>query len=206
MIDVREADVLIERFTSTERFLLFTATDVPAGSTLPYWGVTIHVGSDAVGILVRLDQKTAQGGWTAYQLLLAVLDMTRRENKNRPGVITVEVERHVAAAASALAMRSGEPADEVIELDDSDGGLYALGTEPDSGDLWLCPDPEDPSAEGISAEQLLIVVDQMVGDATRLLPPSPLIGECRRHVRLALEAEVRRVTALRAASAAVSQS
>jgi hypothetical protein len=55
---------------------------------------------------------------------------------------------------------------------------------------------------GVTAEQLLIIVDQLLTDAIKVLPPTPLLVEGSRHVRLALDAEANRVTALRAASPA----
>jgi hypothetical protein len=198
VIDVSDEDILFERRTSTKRFLLFTATDVQPENPIGFWGCQVDVTGDAVGILVRLDQTSAPNGWEAYELLLVVLEMARAEARRRPDVIAIEVATHVKAAAAAARKRFAA-ADKRIEFDDSDGGLYALGTEPGNGDLWLNPAPEDEFSEGISAEAILIILDEMMKEATRRLPPNALIGEIKRHVRLALAAEVKRVTALRAA-------
>jgi hypothetical protein len=201
MIDVSDEDIVFERRTSTKRFMLFTSTDRPADCPLPYWGVMLDTCGDAVGILVRLDREAAPNGWTAHELLLVTLEMTRRAGGMTAHGAIGDVERHVTSAVGALETLPGGRDQVPVEFDDSDGGLYALGTEADNGDLWLCPDPGDPSGEGISVEQLLIIVDQMMTDAARVLPACAARKECARHVRLALDAEAARVTSILAAGA-----
>jgi hypothetical protein len=63
-------------------------------------------------------------------------------------------------------------------------------------DLPLCPDPESRD-EGVTPEQLLIVLDQLTHDAARAIPYLPALWQCRGHVKAALSAEARRLAAVR---------
>ena len=198
LIDIADEDVVLDRRTSSKRFMLFTATDLPARSSLPFWGVMIDVGGDAVGILARLDRQTAPNGWTAHALLLAALEMARRVTP-AANATPADVESHIGAAIGALQTLPDGRDQEPIEFDDSDGGLYALGTDADDGDLWLCADPADPLGEGISLEQVLIVIDQMMIDAAPIVGADTAWQECAQHTRLALIGETARVRSILAA-------
>ena len=65
--------------------------------------------------------------------------------------------------------------------------------------LPLCPDPES-RGEGVTPEQLLIILDQLLHDACRAFPHARPLWVSRRHVAAALKAEVRRVAAARGES------
>ena len=65
--------------------------------------------------------------------------------------------------------------------------------------LALCPDPEG-KGEGVTPEQVLIILDQLLGDAVRTMGTDRRLWACRRHVASALAAEVRRVEEARAAA------
>ena len=67
--------------------------------------------------------------------------------------------------------------------------------------LPLCPDPES-CGEGITPEQLLITLDQMLLEWSRTAPYIQRVWTLRRAVKGALAAEVERVRAARAGSAA----
>ena len=65
------------------------------------------------------------------------------------------------------------------------------------GDDPLCPDRAS-RGEGVTPEQLLIVLDQLLHDAARAMPPVRDLWAARRHVASALAAERRRLDAVRA--------
>jgi hypothetical protein len=51
--------------------------------------------------------------------------------------------------------------------------------------------------EGVTPEQILIVLDQLWNDAARAIPYLPGLWQCRGHVSAALAAEARRLAAVR---------
>jgi hypothetical protein len=63
--------------------------------------------------------------------------------------------------------------------------------------LPMCPDPESQD-EGVTPEQLLLVLDQLLHDAARALPYRVDLWQAHGHVAAALAAEVRRLAAVRA--------
>ncbi len=199
MIDIALADIAAERHTSDGRFVLFTKTDLPAGSALPWWGVTFDTGSDGHGILVRLDARTRVGGWTALNLLSVARARSIAEASHGGGMVTGRIASDISTASSIEARRSGQISLSGSVRFASDGRPSPYGwTAARLGGsvLPLCPDPEGIE-EGVTLEQLLIVLDQLYTDAAARLPRDRALGLARHPVVAALAAEVRRVTWLR---------
>lgn len=193
MIDIDDGDIVLVRSTSAGRFLLFTSTDVQSGWPLPWWGVVLDTGGDGVGILVRLDETAAPHGWTARQLIAVALASANASAGHIPDPSAADVAWHVAAAA----ISAGNPlGDELTDL-----VTFVPGPDP-AARGWLvarCGDTSLPlvagwagSDEGITPEQLLILVDQLLCDAAKIRPREIWIWPTRRHIRAALAAEMRR--------------
>jgi hypothetical protein len=201
VIAVRDEDVVLTRHTADGRFLLFTSTDVRTEWFLPWWGVVVDTGADGYGMLVRLDEHAAPAGWTAQQLLLVARRRLAAECERLP---SPEVRDAVAAldrAASVMTERISAPSDGNWGVAFRQGGTpspYPWCVAGHSGfDIPLCPDPESRD-EGVSPEQLLVALDQLLHDAARALPYRADVWQARGHVTAALAAEVRRLSAIRA--------
>jgi hypothetical protein len=201
MIPLREGDVVLERRTADgRRFVLFTSTDVQPGWPLPWWGVTVDTGGDGHGLLVRLDEVSAPAGWTARQLLLVVRRRLADEAERQPAAATLAA---VAAIDRVAARRWERGAPEPCA---GHGVGFRAGADDtpypwmvatcDAFDLPLCPDPAC-LGEGVTPEQLLIVVDQLLRDAAKALPHVRALWAGRRDVSAALNAEVRRLATIR---------
>ena len=108
MIDIALDDIVAERRSSGDRFVLFTKTDLPTASALPWWGVILDTGSDGHGILVRLDAKTRAEGWTAFDLLLVARGRSRAEAGRDGGIVAGEIAHAITTATSIEARRSGQ--------------------------------------------------------------------------------------------------
>jgi hypothetical protein len=205
MISIEDEDIVHELRTSGGRFILCSSTDLPAESIIGFYGACVHVGGDAVGILAKLNADSAPNGWTAFDLLLIALKLNLRESEKRPSDEGAEVERHLRGALAVEGKRVHRTVDlDEVSFDDSDGYLYAFAGRGD-GDLWLLEYPEDPDGEGISGEQLILIAQRIMLDAIGMAPPNAFFRACEPQIAQALDAEVRRVNALRAAApAAVS--
>lgn len=196
MIDINEADIVVTRHTTGGRAVLFTSTDVQPGWPIRWWGVVADTGGDGFGLLVRLDANAAPEGWTVRQLLAVARARTAAEWHRRPSVATT-------AAVARLDDAIADYRDLAGRLARDDPVTFAQGSEPSPypwtvaryGDfhLPLCPDPEGLE-EGITPEQLLIVLDQLLRDATEAYPHARGLWTCRRHVAAALAAEVGRAS------------
>ena len=203
MIHIDPRDVVATRKTTDGRFVIFTSTDVQPRWLLRFWGVVIDTGGDGFGTLVRFEERTAPDGWTVRQLIhvvqarmeaeherardggaLAVLQELRRATGFRPTVAPASPTITAAPVASAVTLES-----------DGLPSPYRW-TVARYGDLTLplCPDPES-RGEGITPEQLLIVLDQMLIEWAAISPHRWRIHEARHAVKDALAAEVRRVHA-----------
>ena len=192
MIDINEADVVITRRTSTGRTVLFTSTDVQPGWPLRWWGVIADTGGDGFGLLVRRDEGAAPEGWTARQLLAVARARMAAENRRHSSPATAAAIAHLDLAGAGRRVARDDPV------------TFEPGGEPSPypwtvarcGEfhLPLCPDPEGLE-EGITPEQLLIILDQLLHDATGAFPHARELWARRRHVAAALAAEVRRLAA-----------
>jgi len=201
MIAVRNEDIVLTRRTQDGRFILFTSTDVRPIWPLRWWGAVADTGGDGHGILARVDTLAAPEGWTAAQLLRVARRRLAAEAARQPLPATrvavaalnlaclVRLERSGAATAAGgrdVQFRAGGIASPYDWTIASQAGL----------DLPLCPDPESQD-EGITPEQLLIIVDQLLLDAAAAGLPIPGLLQAREHVACALEAEGRRLADLR---------
>jgi len=208
LIDVSDEDVVFAEKTAGGRFLLYCSTDKPAGYPIDFYSVMVDFGGDALAITVRLDTDSGPDGcWGAFDLLQVILKLNLREGLKRPSAEAGEVEQHVRAALDIEGKRIGRTVDlDRVEFEEDDEGLgylYAVAPDPRDESLWLLDNPSDPNGEGISGEQILLIVSRIFRSASRLLPPGPAshaIGQVKREVRKALEAEVRRVKSLPASS------
>jgi hypothetical protein len=196
MIDVNESDIVIARRTSRGRTVLFTSTDVLPDWPIRWWGVIADTGGDGFGLLVRLHTSAAPEGWTARQLLAVAQARMAAENQRRPSAASV-------AAIAHLDLASTRCRHSARRLARDDPVAFELGGEPSPypwtvarcGEfhLPLCPDAAGLE-EGITPEQLLIILDQLLHDATRAFPQARDVWACRRHIATALAAEVRRAS------------
>ena len=205
MIDVDPHDVVATRHTADGRFVIFTSTDVPPRWLLRFWGVVIDTGGDGQGTLVRFEPRTAPEGWTVRQLIqvvqarmeaehqrsrdggaLAVLQELRRASGFRPGVMPEPALLPAPPAAPVVTFEAGTLPSPYTWTVARCGELI----------LPLCPDPESRD-EGVTPEQLLILLDQMLIEWAAISPHRWRIHEARHAVKDALAAEVRRVRTAR---------
>jgi hypothetical protein len=196
MIDINQTDTVTTRHTIDGRFVLFTSADVQSDWLLPWWGVTCDIGGDGFGLLVRLDNFSAPQGWTARQLLAVIHARALATAKLSDTAITAEV---IAAIELAAKCNWGMGAESPVS--------FSTGDEP-SAFPWvvarqgafkipLCSDLES-LGDGITPEQLLIILDQLFHDAARARPQRGLF-EARHHIAAALRAEACRVAEARTA-------
>jgi hypothetical protein len=202
MIDINDADIVATRHTADGRFVIFTSTDVQPGWPLRWWTAVADTGGDGFGIPVRLDGAAAPAGWTARQLLAVTRARMLAESERQSRAITA-----AAIASLDLATAAGWGRVEPVARDDpvafatGDGASPYAWTVARCGELHLplCPDPES-RGEGVTPEQLLIILDQLLHDACCAFPQARPLWACRRHVAAALKAEARRVAATRGES------
>lgn len=195
MIDLDDADIVRRCQTMDGRFLLFHRVDLPPTAILPWSGVVLDIGGDGIGLSVRLDP--VPDSWAACDLLRVALERAKAEEGRRLGPLVVETVQHLMLALKAEEKRLGTAANRVRFQPGPMPSAYpwtevALGPHI----LCLCSDPESRD-EGVSPEQVLMVLDQMLGDADSLQAQQHWLGIARDHVLAALTAERRRVAHLR---------
>ena len=202
MIDIDDRDIVATRHTADGRFVIFTSTDVQPGWPLRWWTAVADTGGDGFGIPVRLDAAAAPAGWTGRELLaVARARMVAESERQSRAIIT--------AAIASLDLAAGTRWDEAGRAARDDPVTFAAGGEA-SPYAWtvarcgqfhlpLCPDPES-RGEGVTPEQLLITLDQLLRDACRAFPDARPLRALWRHVAAALKAETRRVGAVRGES------
>jgi hypothetical protein len=192
MIDVNESFIVITRRTSTGRTVLFTSTDVLPGWPIRWWGAIADTGGDGFGLLVRRDEGAAPEGWTARQLLAVARARMVAANRRRSSPATAAAITRLDLAGAGCRIARDDP----VTFEPAGVASPYPWTIARCGEfhLPLCPDPEGLE-EGITPEQLLIVLDQLLHDATGTFPHARDVWACRRHVAAALAAEVRRVSA-----------
>jgi hypothetical protein len=195
MIDFDEkAIVAVRRTGDGERFALFLNEDV-----LPHWGqrfwtVVLDTGGDGFGLPVRYGTGGgAPSGWTLRQLVLVLQARMAAELARAPG------EAQARAAAEGLErvvlqLPVEEPLGGGISLEP--GGMaspyrWTLARRGEFS-LPLCPDPASRD-EGLTPEQVLIVVDEALRDWAERAPYLRRLWTARNAVREALAAEIRRV-------------
>ena len=193
MIDIRPEDVVVERRTHDGRFVIFTNTDLPHRSPIPWWGVTFDTGEDGHGILVRLDETYGPAGWTAFDLLEVATSHMQAEQRRQPRAVTAEAWGHLCLAAAFDLERTGSSGACDVTYEVGADGPYPWTV----AGLWgsmlpLCPDPAG-RAPGVTVEAILVVLDQLFRDAAAWRPRDTRIRNARQHVGRALAAETQRV-------------
>jgi hypothetical protein len=194
MIDISPTDIVLTRQATNGRFVIFTRTDVRPTWPLRWWGVVADTGGDAFGLLVRLNGLAAPEGWTARQLLAVARARAAAEyerSATAPAVAALECLDKAVAAIGKPAWPT--EADAPVEFERGDPQSPYAWTVARCGAFWLplCPDPLG-TGDGIAPEQVLIVLDQLLLNATRAFPHSRALWTTRRQVAGALAAEVRR--------------
>ncbi len=200
MIEIRPEDIILTRTATDRRFVHFTKTDVRAEWTLPWWCAVADTGGDAFGFLARIDADAAPEGWLARDLLLVVRDRCACESRRSHLLATSEAVRALDSALSCRFERGGAWAEVGAAITFTTGGAPSPypWTSARCGEfsLPLCPDPASRE-EGITPEQLLIVLDQLFTDASKASPFSSPMLRARGCVRAALIAETKRLAAVR---------
>ncbi len=207
MIDIDPSDIVTVRHTAEGRFVIFTSSDILPHWKQRFWGVVLDTGGDGHGALVRYGPAGAPAGWSVRQLIQVVQARMAAEEARAP----VSGARAVMdALASATAFRpSGDPNSArasapaggdppMVAFDQGDLASPYEWTVARCGDLDLplCPDSESRE-EGITPEQLLIVIEQMLIEWAKLSPHRLPIREARLAAKAALAAEVKRVAITR---------
>jgi hypothetical protein len=207
MIDFDEKSIVVARRTADgERFALFLNADVLPFWEQRFWTVVLDTGGDGFGLPVRYGTVcSAPSGWTIRQLVLVVQARMALEHARMPegGALAVLE----ALGQAVRQMQAGEPLGAGVEF--CPGGLPSpyRWTVARCGDLHLplCPDPASRE-EGVTPEQVLIVVDEALRDWSARAPYISRLWTCRNAVRETLAAEMRRVRIARLVVSASGES
>ena len=194
MINIEEEDIVAVRRTSDdERFALFSNADVLPFWEQKFWTVVLDTGGDGFGLPVRYGTVcTAPSGWTLRLLICVAQARMALEHARAP-------EAGALAVLDALDRAAGH----MVERAALGGGVDFCAGAPASPYAWtvalygdlqleLCPDPASRE-EGVTPEQVLIVVDEALRDWSNRAPHIRRLWECRNAIRDALAAEIRRV-------------
>ncbi|MFP5514652.1 MAG: hypothetical protein ACLGJC_16415 [Alphaproteobacteria bacterium] len=198
MIDINESAIVAERRTSDGRFLLFTSTDLPPDSVLPWSSVMADIWGDGAAFMVRLDGHATSDGFTLLNLLDVAARRAAEEVQRRPTAPASGVLSALHIARSREALRLGpQAADNGFGFDEEelppDAPYRMTGAWQGDNALPLCCDPAG-QAEGVTLEQVLIVCEQLCIDACRRLPrhrARPLV-RIQAHITEAIRYEVKR--------------
>jgi hypothetical protein len=206
LIDLDPREVIATRHASDGRFVIFSSAGVTVGWPLPFWGVVADTGADGHGLLVRLDAMVACDGWTVPQLLTVAHARLAAEQARFAAGST---EAALACLERALVVYADVPAfsSPAVTFGPGDPASPYPWTVARCGPfaLPLCPDPES-RGEGVTPEQLLIILDQMLLEWSRKAPYLRRVWTMRKAVKYALVAEAARVQAARAGSPAAGLS
>lgn len=193
MIDISPEHIVRELRSSSGRFLLLTNIDLPAGHPLPWSGATLDTGSDAFGLVVRLDGGPTTEGWTAADLLFIAHARAKAEEARRLGPLAVDAGRHLALALAACKSRQHARRPLPALLPGPLPSAYPWTEAVKGGHvLPLCPDPAG-TEEGITPELLLMLVVELLADGMAAFPADRHLATALAHTRSALAFEVRRV-------------
>lgn len=184
MIDIRDEDIVRRRQASDGRFVLFTRTDLPERMALPWFGVVLDTGGDGHGILVTLDP--VADAWSAGDLLDVAQARAFEQLRHRPDETGVEVVRSLAEAGALL----GRYDVRRVRFEPGPVASPYSWTEVRLGEhrLPLRPDGNDGGDEGVTLEQLVIVLDQLLADARVIRERRPHLRRVRYAVLTALAA------------------
>jgi hypothetical protein len=194
MIDLDEKSIVAVRRTGDgERFVLFSNADVLPFWEQRFWTVVLDTGGDGFGLPVRFGTVcTAPSGWTLRQLIVVVQARMALEHARAP-----------EAGALAVLDALGRAVRHMAQGDPLGAGVHFCPGAPASPYSWtvalcgdlhldLCPDPASRE-EGVTPEQILIVVDESLRDWSSRAPHVRRLWECRNAIRDALAAEIHRV-------------
>lgn len=197
MIDVPNHAIVVERRASDDRFLLFTNTDLPPGSLLPWASVMADTYGDGTAFFARLDEVAGPEGFTLLDLLDIATLRAIEEVARQPTVLADRVEAAIChARAEELDRRAGLRRH-------SDRGTGLVEPTPELpyrlAAVWagscrveLCRTPTG-QAEGVTLEQLLIVAEQVCIDAANRLSSERRLPRTRQHLGEAIRCEGHRV-------------
>lgn len=194
MIDFNEKDIIAVRRTADgERFALFTNTDVQPFWGQRFWTVVLDTGGDGFGIQIRYGTVcTAPSGWTLRQLICVAQARLALEHARAPESGALAVLEALGQAVRQ--MPEGEPLGNGVDFVPGGQASPYAWTVALCGDLHLslCGDPASRD-EGITPEQLMIVVDEALREWADRAPYIRRLWACRNAIRAALAAEITRV-------------
>jgi len=195
LIDISDEAIVSERRASNGRFVLFCDTDLPENFLIPWWSVMADIGGDGAAVLVRLDERQGGEGFTAVGLIRIALTITEAGVAQRSPILAGEILRHLRKALEAELRRRGAlPEGEPLRIEAAPTpGFPRLHAECGDGGLALSADPSGRE-EGVTLEQVLIMLDQLYLDASRRLPDDGRLAEAGVHVDQALRLESRRAS------------
>ena len=196
MIDLDDRDILLTRRDAAGRFVIFTITDVQPSWPVPWWVVVLDTGGDGIGVPVRIDRTAAPDGWTALQLIEVAIARAEAEvaagrARNMCDMRAVAALMiHLAAALRAARQSpvSAGAAEPVGFEAGSDSSRFGWTVARCGGHaLPFCPDAGGVG-EGVTLEQVLIVLDQLFQDGVVGRSLEAWLWRAKRHVALALAA------------------
>jgi len=188
------------------RRVAFVATDLLPGWPLRFWGFVADCGGPGRDILVRLDTLTANDGWTVRQLLAVAQARLAAEYARSGGGAAEALVRCLERAVDAYLEVRTEPPSSLVFEPGEEASPYPWTVARCGGfAIPLCPDPES-RGEGLTPEQLLMILDRALSEWFRISPHRRRVWEARHAIREALGIEARRARAPRgeAASAGLS--
>ena len=195
MIDIPSDAIVLSQRASDGRFVLFTNTDRPADFPIPWNGACLDTLGDAHGILLRCQEADGLDGWAPAELLTVVAERAMAEFARRPAPLADRVHTLVERALRLEAQRHLAPR----PVDFRSGSLttdYPWTEAHVAGlRLPLCPDAVSQE-EGVSPEQVLMVLHQFYVDLTRSPPADRTLLSIRLAVSRALDTERRRLAVL----------
>jgi hypothetical protein len=194
VIDLHDRDVHARLDAADGRFVLLLRPDAGAVTPLPWWGVVLDIRGDGHGILARLDERAAAGGWTAIDLLDTALGLAEGRRAALGSPLADEVARLLRLAIADETRRRGPLPRAGHLLEHRDPAAPGVTLLPSGMALPLCAD-DDPQAPGATLEQLLLLLARLFGDASACLPaPQPRLARCAAFLDAALAAERRRLS------------
>lgn len=195
MIDISDEAVVLHQRSSDGRFVIFTNTDRPTDFPVPWNGACLDTLGDAHGILLRCREGDGPDGWSPAELLAVLDERARAEVSRRPAPLADRVQTLVERALRLEAQR--QPGSRPVDFRSGGATADYLWTEARVGDmqLSLCPDAVS-QGEGVSPEQLLMVLQQFYMDLTLTPPIDRSLLSIRLSVRRALATERRRLAVL----------
>ena len=205
MIDLNDEDIVYQRYTTGKRFALFCSTDLPPDDQLPWWSVVLDIGGDGAASLVRLDESAGSEGWTLLALLTTAVERARAEEAVRRSVLLGEAIRHLDAAVAVERTRRGDlPEFDRVTLRPAGMGAGWPWLVAEFGDetLEFAANLTGDDIDGVPLELVVLVIDQLIADAAKVLPGQGSFGAMAVHVSMALQAIAQRDQHLRALAAA----